>query len=165
MLLSPNASQALLNNIAGKSTSAQIGANGNCWLGLFTTLPGDSGTGGVEPSASDNYARIEIHSLMNTTYKSFSLGESTATAHDRRIGNVNDINFNPAIDPDDPSAVSGFDWGTIIGIGLFTAQTGGTPYAWGSLTSSITVNTQSTFHMLAGRLEVILTESGVSLSA
>lgn len=165
MLLSPTASQALLNNIAGKSSSVQIGSNGNCWLGLLTTLPTDAGTGAVEPSASDNYTRIEIHSLMNTTYKSFSLGEQTATAHDRRIGNTSDLNSNVATDPEDPDTPKGHSWGTIVGLGLFSAQTGGNPYAWTSLSSPFSVAAGGAAHLLAGRVEIIITEAGVTLTA
>lgn len=145
MLLSLTKSSDTLTNIFGKSSSVSIGSNGNCWLGLYTTAPSSSGTGGVEVGSGKNYARVEIHGVMQVTNR-------TAT-------NISDINFNPAINPSDPSAASGYDWGTIVAVGLFTSATGGSPYAWGTLDTSVTVLTQQSFHILAGDLEVNLTES------
>ena len=145
MLLSNAKSQALLENICGKSSSVQIGTNGNCWLGLFTTKPNDSGSSGVEVGSGKNYSRVNISSLMSAT--------------NRSIVNSNDINFNAAINPSDPDAQSGYDWGTIVAWGLWSAQTGGTLYAWGDLDSSVTVNTQNTLHFLAGNFELFLDES------
>ena len=146
MLLNLTKSKALLENICGKSASVSIGSNGSCYLGLFTTAPSSSGTGGVEVSSSgNNYARVEIHSFM--------------TATDRTIVNTSDINFNAAINPADHSAQSGADWGMIVAFGLFTGATGGSAYAWGMLDSSVTVNTQNTLHFLAGDFELTLDEA------
>ena len=145
MLLSNTASAALLGNICGKSASVSIGTNGNCWLGLFTTKPNASGTGGVEVGSGKNYSRVNITSLMSGS--------------GRTIVNSNDINFNAALNPSDPSAASGADWGTIVAFGLFSAQTGGTMYAWGDLDNSVTVNTQNTLHFLAGNFEISLDET------
>lgn len=150
MLLSTAKSTALLENICGKSSSVTIGSNNNCWLGLYTTKPSDAGSGGVEVGSGKNYSRVNISSLM--------------TATGRSIVNSSDINFNAAIVPSDPTAVTGADWGTIVAFGLFTSQTGGTVYAWGSLDSSVTVNTQNTLHFLTGKFEIFLDES-VSASA
>jgi len=145
MLLSTTKSQALLQNICGQSSSVQIGTNGNCWLGLFTTKPSDSGSGGVEVGSGKNYSRVNIATVMSAT--------------NRSIVNSNDINFNAAIDPSDPEAATGADWGTIVAWGLWSAQTGGTLYAWGDLDASVTVNTQNTLHFLAGDFELFLDES------
>ena len=146
MLLNFSKSKALLENICGKSNSVSIGASGNCWLGLFTTAPSSSGTGGVEVSASgNNYARVNIYNIM--------------TATDRTIVNTSDINFNAAINPSDPSAQSGADWGSIVAFGLFQSATGGSAYAWGTLDASVTVNTQNTLHFIAGDFELTLDEA------
>lgn len=150
MLLSTTASAGLLTNICGKSASTSIGSNGNCWLGLFTTKPSDSGTGGVEVGSGKNYSRVNISSLMTVT--------------NRSAVNANDINFNAAIKPSDPDAQTGADWGTIVAFGLFTTQTGNVLYAWGDLDEPVTVNTQNTLHFLAGKFELFLDES-VSASA
>ena len=145
MLISLTKSSDTLTNIFGKSSSFSIGSNGNCWLGLFTTAPQSDGTGGVEVGSGKNYARVEIHNVMSIT--------------NRKATNNADINFNPAINPADPSAASGYDWGTIVAVGLFTASTGGTLYAWGTLDTSVSVTTKQSFHILTGDLEVNLTES------
>lgn len=151
MLLSRTASAALLNHLCGKSSSVSIGSNGNCWLGLFTTKPIEEGTGGVEvSSANTNYTRINISSLMSAT--------------NRQAINLNDINFNAAIVPSDPDAQTGADWGTIVAFGLFTTQTGGSPYAWGDLLTPVTVNTQNTLHFLTDNFEIILDEVSSSAS-
>ena len=146
MLITTAKSASLLGNIVGKSANVQIGSNENCWLGLFTTKPGSDGTGGVEVSSTGtNYSRVEIHSLM--------------TASGRSAVNSADINFNAAINPSDPDAQTGADWGTITAFGLFTSRTGSTLYAWGELDSSVTVSTQNTLHFLAGDFELFLDES------
>lgn len=145
MLLSTTGSAALLNHLCGKSASVSIGSNGNCWLGLFTTKPNDNGTGGVEVGSGKNYSRVNISSLMSAT--------------NRSAVNTNDINFNAAIVPSDPTAQTGADWGTIVAFGLFTTQTGNVLYAWGDLDLPVTVNTQNTLHFLAGKFELFLDES------
>ena len=107
MLLTLTKSSQILANICGQSTNVSIGSHENCWLGLFTTKPDANGTGGVEVSTTDtNYSRVEIHSVMQ--------------ASNRSIKNIYDINFNAAIVPSNPSALTGADWGTIVAFGLFT---------------------------------------------
>jgi len=145
MLLSTAKSASLLENICGKSAQVSIGSHQNCWLGLFTTKPNDAGSGGVEVGSGKNYSRVNIYTLM--------------TATNRSAVNSYDINFNAAIDPSDPDAQSGADWGTIVAFGLFTSRTGGTLYAWGDLDSPVTVNTQNTLHFLEGNFELFLDES------
>lgn len=145
MLLSKTVSAALLANICGKSTSVQIGSNGNCWLGLFTVKPAADGTGYTEVGSGKNYSRVEISEFM--------------TATDRSVVNTADINFNAAIVPSDPDAQTGADWGTIVAFGLFTTKTGSVLYAWGDFDNPVTVATQNTLHFLAGKFELFLDES------
>ena len=145
MLISLTASSSTLSNIFGKSSSFSIGSLNNCWLGLFTTAPQSDGTGYVEVGSGKNYARVEIHSFISAT--------------NRKATNSSDINFNPAINPADPETASGYDWGSIVAVGLFNSATGGAPYAWGTLDTAISVLTKQSFHILAGDLEVNLTES------
>ena len=171
MLMSKTASQGILNALCGKGTgTAAFGKADNCWLGLSTVLPTTNPAAFAEPSAGMNYARVEIHSLMNTTYQSVSQGDQSAVDHDRRIGNAADINFNAAIVPSDPTAATGADWGAIAAFGLFQSATGGTPYAWGALTdgngdpTTVTVSTKNTLHFLKGRFEIYLDDAG-SVSA
>lgn len=144
MLLSKTKSAELLENICGMSPSVQIGEKDECWLGVYTTKPSDDGTGGVECSGL-NYSRVNISRFMDAT--------------DRSIVNVMDINFNAAVDPLNPTATTGADWGTLVAFGLFTDRTSGKAYAWGDLDESITVVTQNTLHFLAGDFEIFLDES------
>ena len=149
----------ILKNVVGISSSVSITTANNCWLGLFTTMPsGVSGSGGVEPSAADNYERMEIHSMMSETYKSYSQGEASATTHTDRVGNAYNINFNVAIDPDDDTVVTGQDWGTIVGVGLFSSRTAATPYAWASLETPVSVPTGWGLRFLPGRFEISIDE-------
>lgn len=150
MLLSKTKSAALLENICGKSTNVQIGSNGNCWLGLFTTKPNADGSGGLEVGSGVNYSRVEISDFM--------------TATDRSIVNTADINFNAAIVPSNPDATTGADWGEIVAFGLFTSKTGSTLYAWGDLEESVFVATQNTLHFLTGKFEIYLDEVAASAS-
>lgn len=141
MKLAQAKSAALLENLTGNNVSVQIGEKDNCWLGLFTTMPAADGTGGIEPSPTKNYARIEIHTCF-TNFNNYS------------VTNSRDINCNAAIVPSDPTAASGADWGEIVGFGLFASDNAITPYAWGELTEPVTVNTQSTLHFLAGKFTI-----------
>ncbi|MBP5269370.1 MAG: hypothetical protein ILO42_00265 [Clostridia bacterium] len=145
MLISLAKSAAVLGNLCGKSDNVAIGVKDNCWLGVFITKPSSDGTGGVEPSAENNYSRVNISWLMNAT--------------NRSIVNLYDINFNMATDPSDRSVASGHDWGTVVGFGLFSAQTGGTLYGWGDLSASITINTGNSLNFGAGNFEVFLDAS------
>lgn len=171
MRLSATNRQALLGNICGKSSSISIGSNGHCYLALYAeaaeSTPGaielSSGVYGVEVSGK-NYERVNIASDMNTTYISHSLGETQATSHTDRIGNANEIKFNQAIDLSNPSASTGSDWGNIVGYGLFTASTGGTPYCTGKLTQAVEVVTKWTIHFLKGYFEILIGESAVTAS-
>ena len=150
MLLSTTARVNVLNNISGKSGSFTIGSNGNCWLGLSTADPGNTGSSFTEPATASNYARVNIYSLMGTPTTS---GAVTSIAND------SDINFNMAVKQSDPSAATGADWGTIVAVGLFTASTGGSPYAWGLLDTSVSVPTQSSLHFYQGKFKISIQEA------
>lgn len=163
MKLSATQRTALLGNMCGKSGNISIGQQNNAWLGLFVTATSSTpgavelaeGVYGVEVSGN-NYERVEVHNIMSTTYISHSLNESVATAHNDRIGNTEEIKFNMALNPSDPSSSTGGDWGTVIGYGLFTAQTNGTLYAMGTFAQSITVDTKWAVHIIKGWCEFIL---------
>lgn len=179
MKLSTTLSHNLLEHLTGKSQSLNVGAYQNCWLALYVScsqsdagavefIPSnDTSTGiyGKEVGSDNNYARINIYSLMNRNYMSYKKRETTDTPHDYQIGNKTDINFNAAIDPSNPeSQSSAYDWGTIIGVGLFTQSTGGSPYAIGLLndydTNPPQVTVHTSFHFYRGRFEIFLNETG-----
>lgn len=99
------------------------------YAGLFTTLPADAGTGGVEVSAS-GYGRFSC------AFDAASLGV---------IGNSADITFTSAA----PA-----DWGTIRGLGLWNASSGGTLVAFGPLRTPLLVVAGSPCAFAAGKITV-----------
>lgn len=90
------------------------------YVALFITVPGDDDTGGVEVTGT-GYARI-LHGPSNATWNA-----PTTTGI---FSNIGVIQFGA------PTA----DWGTITGFGLYSAVSGGTLFATGTLTGSAIVN-------------------------
>ena len=83
------------------------------YVALFTTLPSDDGTGGVEVSGG-SYARQTV------TFAAPSGGQ---------VANSGAVTF--------PVATAG--WGTVVGMGLYDAVTGGNLLYYGALATSKTV--------------------------
>lgn len=86
------------------------------WVALFTTSPGDDGTGGVEVSGT-GYARVE---LANDS-ASFSDPGTTRTTT-----NEGAIEFPPI------EAA----WGEVVAVGLYDADTAGTLWMKGAISPS-----------------------------
>jgi hypothetical protein len=84
------------------------------YVALFTTLPADDGTGGVEVSGG-SYARQVV---------TFAAPSSGAVA------NSGAVTF--------PTATA--SWGTVLGMGLFDAVSGGNLLYFGALVTSKTVD-------------------------
>jgi hypothetical protein len=84
------------------------------YVALFTTLPADDGTGGVEVSGG-SYARQAV---------TFAAPSSGAVA------NSGAVTF--------PTATA--SWGTVLGMGLFDAVSGGNLLYFGALVTSKTVD-------------------------
>lgn len=98
------------------------------WVGLFTTMPADDGTGGVEVSGG-SYARQAV------TFSAPSAGQ---------VANSGLITF--------PLATA--SWGTILGMGLFDALTVGNLLYYGTLTASKTVGIGDQISFAASSLTV-----------
>lgn len=98
------------------------------YVGLFTTMPADDGTGGVEVTGG-SYARQSV---------TFSAAAGGSTANSALV------TF--------PTATAG--WGTVLGIGLFDASTGGNLLYYGALTASKTVGIGDTISFAASALTV-----------
>lgn len=103
----------LLAHLVGKTAWTMPSS---VYVALFTTIPADDGTGGVEVTGGA-YARVLT---SGATWTTPSAGAITTAAL---------ITF--------PIATAG--WGTVTSVGLYTASSGGTLLAFGSLTSSVTV--------------------------
>lgn len=100
------------------------------YLGLYTVAPTDEG-GGTEVSGG-GYAR-----------QPFTLTAPTTAGVTE---NADTITF--------PTATA--DWGTIVAVGIFDAETGGNLLMWGNLTTSKTVSTGDTFQFNAGDLDITI---------
>lgn len=162
MKLSNTLSASILTALLGAGNgSVNIGNGSHCWLGLSDRDPGDDGSLFREPSGM-GYTRTDIAAVMNTRYKSAELEESAATLHYRRIGNADQISFHEALDPANPEAATGGDWGSISHWGLFTAKTGGTLYAWGELLNPVNIQTHNVFLFRDGEFEISLEETAAN---
>lgn len=123
MRLSDAYANAYLNYLLGKTTKLE--APTQVWAGLSTNDPEASGGTFTEVSGN-GYGRI----LLSISNQSFPADISSASG--REIKNVKQLVF--------PKATGAY---TVKGIGLFSAETGGTPFATGVLgtkESPITVN-------------------------
>lgn len=103
-----------------KGTTPSRPTNG-CWIGLFTTLPQMDGTGGVEVSSSGtNYQRVQIADNAWT-------GPSGS--------NLTYSNTNPLTFP-----IPSGNWGTVVGMCIFDAQTNGNLIATSYISAPRTIN-------------------------
>lgn len=102
-------------------------------IALFTTSPGDDGTGGTEVSGN-NYSRVSV--TNNTTNWPNASGGAKA--------NGTAITF----------ATPSGTWGTVTSFGIYDASTGGNLLYFGNLTSNQTVNTGNTVSFAVGDLDV-----------
>ncbi len=98
------------------------------YVGLFTTVPADDGTGGVEVSGG-SYARQSV---------AFNAASGGTTANTALVTL--------------PTATA--SWGTVLGIGLFDASTGGNLLYYGTLTVSKTVGIGDTMAFASSALTV-----------
>ena len=98
--MSDYAAKKVLELLTGKTAFAQP----TCYLALFTTMPADDGTGGVEVSGGA-YARVLLTGLW---------ASATGSAPSS-IANGTLIQF----------ATATADWGTVVGFGIYDALTSG----------------------------------------
>lgn len=106
----------MLDSLLGSGSPATV------YVALFTTLPGEDGTGGTEVSGG-SYARVAVTN-NSTNFPAASTVSTTGTK-----SNGTTITF--------PTATG--SWGTVVGFGLYTASTSGTLIGYGSLSSSVAV--------------------------
>lgn len=100
------------------------------YIGLFTTLPGDDGTGGVEVTGG-SYARV-----AENGWSFPALGESE---------NAGAITF--------PQATA--LWGTIVGFGVFDAAAGGNLLVYADLTTTKVVDNGDQPSFAVGALRIL----------
>ena len=109
------------------------------WLALFTTSPNAGGTGGVEVSTSGTgYARIE-------------LPRSTATWTSAQGSNQEYNNINELVFP-----VPTGNWGTIVSLGIYDAQTNGNMIFYSTIATAKSVQLgDGSPRILASQLKVL----------
>lgn len=123
--------QLVLEHLLGTSSWTKPTA---LYVGLFTTVPADDGTGGVEVSGG-SYARVQRDpSDSNWT----DLGSGGARE------NAAVITF--------PTATA--NWGTVVGFGIWDASSGGNLLLFNTVATSKPVNTGDTASIAAGALDV-----------
>lgn len=137
MPLSNYTVQALLNSLFSKTSNFGAMASApTLYVALFTTKPGEDGTGGTEVSGG-GYAREA------TTAADWN----TATLADPSvIDNANAIDFGTAT----------ADWGTITAAGLYDAATGGNMIIAGDLAANKTITNGDSFQFAVGDFNITL---------
>jgi len=122
------AENKMLELLVGKTPFATPTA----YIGLFTVIPDEDGAGGTEVSAG-NYVR-----------KSTAGGDWEAAAAGA-IQNANDITFIEC---------AGANWGEIVGIGIWDAESGGNMIFWLPVGASKTIDVGDTFRLEAGDVDI-----------
>lgn len=95
---------------------AQLSAPSTVYIGLSTNDP-EADDGIFNELSGNGYKRVLI------SQKGASYPAKIGTAADRVISSIDQINWNKAT----------LDWLRVNGFGLFTTETGGTPYYYGKL--------------------------------
>lgn len=122
----------MLEHSVGKTTWGAVTA----YCALFTTTPGDAGTGGIEVSTtSTGYARVATAGLWGSAV----VGAGT-------IANSSAITF--------PTATA--SWGTVAGVGIYDASTAGNLIWYGALTASKAIGTGDVFQFAVGNLSLAI---------
>jgi len=112
------------------------------FIALFTTMPADDGTGGVEVSGGA-YARQQVN-INGGASPTWDLAV-TEGGGGFEVDNTNEIAF--------PVATAA--WGTILGMGIYDALTVGNLMLLKTLVSNKTVDTDDTFKFPIGDLSII----------
>lgn len=111
-------------------------------IGLFTTVPIDNATGGVEASGG-SYAR-EALARNGTNWGSSSGGAPS------QIQSLVDLTFTEAT----------ASWGTVVAWGYFTALSAGTLLFFGELDTNKAIDNGDTAKFVAGSLKAKLGDPG-----
>lgn len=119
----------------------------NLYVALFSTMPTDAGTGGVELTGT-GYARVAIA----TTAAAWS-APAAGTGTQRVIDNVGVVDFGTA----------GSDWAPAaapaVGFGLFDAATAGNYWGGNAFAASKVIQNGDPVRFNAGSLDTILAGS------
>ena len=106
------------------------------YLALYTTMPNAGDTGGVEVSGG-SYARVTCHGAAKWDAPHATGGYTANTATET-------------------FPVASANWGTVVGMGIRSANTAGNLYFFKTLTASKTVYSGDTFRFSAGAIDITL---------
>lgn len=137
MILSNDYANQYLNFLMGQVAS--ISAPTKIWIGLSSTDPEVDGGSFTELSGG-NYRRILIKN------RGESYPDVLGTASGRIITNTKQINWDKASEA----------WADSLGIGLFSAETGGTPFAYGRLAKTLEVPQGAVALLEPGMMEIYM---------
>lgn len=98
-----------------------------CYLGLSTTIPNNDGTNFTEPNAALGYRRL----LLTDSHNNTVFGNVTISGGIASTTNVQEV----------INCVATGSWGVIRYIGLFNAQSGGSPLVFAPVSASFSVGT------------------------
>ena len=126
----------ILNHFFGGTALASPDATH--YIGLFTTLPVDAGTGGVEPTGGA-YAR------QSYTNNATNWPAASGTAPTLKQNGVA-ITF--------PTATA--NWGTIVGWAVFDAITAGNIVQFGPLDANVTISINDIFNLAVNSIKIRL---------
>jgi hypothetical protein len=107
-----------------------LNAPATFYVGLFTTADNDAGTARVEVSGG-SYARVAVTSSLANWAGTQGAGTTVVSTGASGTTSNNSVITFPA-----PTA----NWGSVVGLGLFDAATGGNEWVYGTLTTPKTVN-------------------------
>jgi hypothetical protein len=127
--------------VTGASAAAGTGP-ANLYIGLFTANPTDA-AGGTEVTGNA-YARVGVASSLANWAGTQGAGTTAASS-----GTSGTTSNNGAVAFPTPTP-SG--WGTVTGVGIFDASTGGNLLIWAALTASKTINAGDSVSFPAGSL-------------
>lgn len=114
------------------------------WLGLSSTDPEDE-DGIFTELTGGNYSRVLIK------IKGEAYPDVLGSASNRHIKNIKQINWNKA------SA----NWPNSLGIGLFSSETGGAPFAYGRLSQELVVPQGAVALLEPGMMDIYIPEKTV----
>lgn len=111
-----------------------LNAPATFYVALYTTADNDAGSTRVEVSGG-SYARVAITSSLANWAGTQGAGTTVAST-----GTTGTTSNNNTLTFPTPTA----NWGTIVGMGLIDAATGGNEWAYGALSTPQTVNSGAT---------------------
>lgn len=136
----------ILNWALGKSSA--MSAHSKVFLGLCSNDP-EASNGTFTELSGNGYGRVLIHQY-NSEYPSL-----INSASSRAIANGKQIGFTKA---------TGGAWATANGYGLFTAETGGSPFFYAKLKNPVDTPEGAVFLFDPGELKISFQTTDVDIS-